>query len=366
MDGFGFGVWAGHIPVFKEDLQLSSLSLSEVLLALVVGSIITMPLAGRAIARFGSRRIVWIGCTAYLLSIAGLGLVSSLWPLVWMAGVFGASKGALDISVNAQGVWVEKLVGKPIVSSFQGFWSLGGLFGASITSFALHHGGNTHQDFLRTAAMLGVCSIAGAQLLRSGDRQAVIEKKRWQLPDATLLRLAGIAFLGLFAEGAMSDWGGVFLKTSVGVSLAQAAIGYAAFSLSMAAGRFFGDWLIARFDSIAVLRVCGLLLFCGLSFALALNTWWASLAGFICAGFGVANIVPVIWGTAGRNSAIGAGPAIATVATVGYFGFLAGPPLIGVLATALSVRLALVIVGVFGLLIAGYARVATEPRQSIE
>ncbi|WP_213807134.1 MFS transporter [Granulicella sp. dw_53] len=358
LDGVGFGVWAAHIPVFKESLHLSSLSLSEVLLSLVLGSILTMPLAGRAIARFGSRLIVWIASAAYALAIAWLGSVHSLWPLVINAAVFGAAKGAFDVSVNAQGVWVEEQIGKPIVSSFQGFWSVGGLLGAVVSSYALRHGSGTHEDFSWTALILAVFLLMGGAFLLKEERHTS-SKGRWQLPDPHLLRLAGIAFLGLFAEGAMADWGGVYLKSSVGVSLAQAAIGYAVFSISMAGGRFAGDWLIARFNPVMILRASGLLLFGGLSFALALNVWWAAILGFICAGFGVANIVPVIWGAAGRNSVLGTGPAIATVATVGYFGFLAGPPLIGAVATVLNIRLALGIVGLFGLAIAGSSPVAT-------
>ncbi|QHN04785.1 MFS transporter [Granulicella sp. WH15] len=362
VDGIGFGVWAAHIAVFKETLHLSSISLSEVLLALVIGSILTMPLAGYTIARTGSRLVIWISASAYILAVAGLGYVDGMVPLICVAAAFGAAKGALDVSVNAQGVWVEQKLGKPIVSSFQGFWSLGGLFGASISSYALRHGSHTHEDFFRTALLLVVCTCAGSPLLLPGDRHepASEEKPRWRRPDPALLRLAGIAFLGLFAEGAMADWGGVYLKSSVGVSLSQAAIGYAAFAVSMATGRFAGDWLIAKFHPVAILRACGLLLFCGLSFALALNVWWAAIVGFVCTGFGIANIVPVIWGAAGRNLTVGTGPALATVTTVGYFGFLAGPPLIGALATLVTVRPALIIVALFGLAITASSHVAIE------
>jgi MFS family permease len=360
VDGIGFGVWAAHIPVFKENLHLSSSSLSKVLLALVLGSILTMPLAGRVIARFGSRLIIYIASAVYILATGALSFVGSFWPLVFIAAAFGAAKGAFDVSVNAQGVWVERKVGKPIVSSFQGFWSIGGLLGATLSSYALRHGSGTHANFSRTAIVMLVSALAASPFLLNGDTHEAASKRPFQLPDKAILRLAGIAFLGLFAEGAMADWGGVYLKTSVGVSLAQAAIGYAAFSISMAAGRFAGDRLIARFAPVTILRSCGLLLFCGLSFALALNVWWAAILGFICAGFGVANIVPVIWGAAGRNRVLGAGPALATVATVGYFGFLAGPPLIGAVATALNVRLALIIVGLFGLAIAGSSRAAVQ------
>jgi len=351
VDGIGFGVWAAHIPVFKANLHLSSTSLSWVLLALVVGSIFTMPLAGQAIAHFGSRPVAWTAVTAYLLALVGLSRAASLWPLIIAAAAFGASKGALDVSINAQGVWVERQVGKHIMSAFQGFWSVGGLLGASLSSYALRHNGTTQQDFLRTAVVLAVCALASSPFLLREEPHAA-ENSGLRLPDAALLRLAGIAFLGLFAEGAMADWDGVYLNTSVGVSLAQAAIGYAAFSISMAAGRFVGDWLIARYNPRTILRVCGLLLFTGLGLALAFNGWWSGLLGFILAGLGVANIVPVIWGAAGRNRVIGAGPALATVTTVGYFGFLAGPPIIGAVTTVLNIRLALIIVALFGLAIA--------------
>jgi len=359
VDGVGFGVWAAHIPVFKANLHLSSTSLSWVLLALVVGSIFTMPIAGQAIAHFGSRSVAWTAVSAYLLAVVGLSQASTLWPLIFAAAAFGASKGALDVSINSQGVWVERQVGKHIMSAFQGFWSVGGLLGASLSSYALRRGGTTHQDFLGTAVVLALCALASSPLLLK-EEPHITGKARFQLPDAALLRLAGIAFLGLFAEGAMADWDGVYLNTSVGVSLAQAAIGYAAFSISMAAGRFVGDWLIARFSPRTILCNCGLLLFGGLGLALLFNGWWSSLLGFILAGLGVANIVPVIWGAAGRNRVIGAGPALATVTTVGYFGFLAGPPIIGAVTTVLNIRLALIIVALFGLAIAASSRIVAE------
>jgi MFS family permease len=360
VDGVGFGVWAAHIPVFKENLGLSASRLSEALLALVVGAIVTMPLAGRAIARFGSRPVIFLGCSFYLLAIAAFSFVTSHLPLVLVASLFGAAKGAFDVSVNAQGVWVEQQLGKPIVSSFQGFWSLGGLLAAALSSYALRHGSGTRQDFLCTAILLLLAAASASPfLLREPPHPSA--HQRFQMPDIALLRLAGIAFLGLFAEGAMADWGGVYLKSSVGVTLAQAAIGYAIFSISMATGRFAGDRLIARFPPVAILRVCGLLLFCGLAFTLAVNLWWSAILGFLCAGFGIANIVPVLWGAAGRNTVLGPGPALATVATFGYFGFLAGPPLIGALATLLGIRIALVVVGLFGLAIAAFSRTALQP-----
>ncbi len=362
VDGVGFGVWAAHIPAFRDELHLTATTLSYALLALVVGSIFTMPLAGAIIHRKGSRPVAWVAAAVYILALLGLASVVTYPHLLIFAALFGASKGALDVSINAQGAFVEQRLGRPVVSSFQGFWSLGGLFGAGASSFALRHGFGTHQDFLLAAGLLILCSLAGAPVLLKEPPHAPAPKAAKGAPrfDPRLLRLAVVAFLGLFGEGAMADWDGVFLKTSVGVSLSKAAIGYAAFSIAMASGRFAGDALIARFQPKAILRLSGGLLALGVVLALALNVWWAAIAGFICAGLGVANIVPVIWGAAGRDKVIGAGPALATVTTVGYFGFLAGPPLIGFLATLTSLRLALGVVALFGIAIAFLAKFAEE------
>lgn len=359
VDGAGFGVWAAHIPVFKQDLHLTSSSLSGVLFALVLGSIFAMPLAGVVIHRYGSRFVIWAAAPTYVLAIAALGFVPNLLFLLIAVGLFGAAKGALDVSINAQGVWVEQQLHRKIVSSFQGFWSIGGLFAASLSGYALNHGFGIHQDFGIAAGCLSVCVCLSLPFLLK-EEQITHTKVGWQPPDSALLRFAGIAFLGLFAEGAMADWDGVYLRSIVGVTLAQAAGGYAAFSLAMAAGRFAGDTIIARFKTAAILRACGFLLCGGVSFALLLNIPWAAFLGFICAGFGISIIIPVVWGTAGRNQVIGPGPALATVTTIGYFGFLAGPPLIGVISTALNVREALGVVALFGLLIAGLAGFATR------
>lgn len=358
-DGAGFGVWAAHIPVFKELLHLSSTALSVILLALVLGSLVSMPLVGQLVARLGSRTVVYAAIAGYILATAALSRVAGFWLLVALAALFGAAKGALDVSINAQGAYVERKLGKLVISSFQGCWSLGGLLGATVSSYILRRGGSIRTDFLEISFALLICAVVACPFLLREETKAG-SSPAWRLPDRRLLRIAGIAFLGLFAEGAMADWDGVYLNTSVGVTLAQAALGYAVFSLAMAAGRFVGDRLLERFTPVAVLRVSGCVLCGGVAFALVLNSWWAALLGFLCAGLGLANIVPVVWGAAGRDQTIGAGPALATVTTVGYFGFLAGPPVIGALAAVSSVRIALIAVSLFGVAIAGFSRSATQ------
>ena len=181
-------------------------------------------------------------------------------------------------------------------------------------------------------------------------------------PDVALLRLAMVGFFGLMAEGAIGDWASVYLHSEVGVTLSLAAAGYAAYSIAMAAGRFSGDWLAERVSGKNILQGSGLLMAAGIGCALVFPSWWPAVAGLMLTGIGVANVVPVIWGAAGRDTRMGAGPAISTVTTVGYLGFLMGPPIIGSLSVAIGLRLAMVVIVLAGLVVAaGPVFLSVEP-----
>jgi MFS family permease len=170
-------------------------------------------------------------------------------------------------------------------------------------------------------------------------------------PDAVLLRFAALAFFGLMAEGAIGDWAPVYLHSNVGVTLSRAAAGYAAYAIAMAAARFSGDWLAQRFSGKNILHVSGLLIAVGMSCALLVPSWWPAVGGLMLTGIGIANIVPVIWGVAGRDTRMGAGPAISAVTTIGYCGFLTGPPVIGSLAVVVGLRLAMAVIALAGIVV---------------
>jgi MFS family permease len=329
-----------------------------------------MPLTGFLSEHFGSRRVVQASAVIYVGMVALLAQATSLSSLILFAGLYGASKGAFDVAVNAHAVPVEKAYGSPIMSFFQGCWSAGGLFGAGAASLMLQHGGTTQKDLSLTAGALILCCLwavpAQARTAKTQPAQTQpaqshtvqsrtfksVRSGKFPLPDAAILRLAAIAFFGLMAEGAISDWASVYLHSNVGVTLSLAAAGYAAYAIAMAAGRFAGDWLAQRLSGPAILHGSGLLVAIGMACALLAPSWYPAVAGLILTGLGIANIVPVIWGAAGRNTRLGAGPALSMVTTIGYFGFLAGPPIIGTISLAIGLRLAMIAIAIAGLIVA--------------
>ena len=355
VDGVGFGSWAAHVPVFKQFLHLENGSLTFVLLSLIVGAIVTMPVTGQLIEHYGSRRVIRAAAVLYVLMVALLAQAASLPFLILFAGLYGAAKGAFDVAVNAQAITVEKQYGLPIMSFFQGCWSAGGLLGAGAASLMLQHGGSARSDLSLTAGALMLCNLWAMPLLACETVGKAVKPRgsaKFIWPDAALLRLAAVAFFGLMAEGAIGDWASVYLHSEVRVTLALAAAGYAAYAIAMAAARFAGDWLAQRLSGKNILQASGLLIAVGMGCALLFPSWRPAVGGLMLTGIGIANIVPVIWGAAGRDTRMGAGPAISTVTTVGYCGFLTGPPVIGSLSVVVGLRPAMAVIALAGIVVA--------------
>ena len=353
VDGMTFGTWAALIPSFQQKFGLSPAHISVVLLGLIAGAMVSMPLAGKLIGRHGSRRVAnpaGIGFATMLLLLA---YAPSFGTLIGAAVLFGIWKGALDVSVNSQAITVENAAAQPIMGSFQGFWSLGGLSASALLSFLMRQG------FSPTILMTGmsICLVlvaawtAGRLLPDVKHTPNHMAAKKTARPYL-LWFLGGLGFLALFSEGAMFDWSAVYIRSVGGFSVAQAPVGFAAFALCMASGRFFGDWFTATVGPVNVLRYSGAVLAAGIAIAVTMHHWLAILAGFALVGFGTANIVPVLFGVAGRLEGRGTGDSLAAVTTMGYLGFLAGPPLIGFLAAGVGLPMALSLVIVSGTVIA--------------
>jgi MFS family permease len=351
VDGAGFGTWAAHVPIFKQFLHIENGSLTFVLISVIVGAIISMPVTGQLIARYGSRRVIRNVAISYVLMIGLLAQASSFWLLVIFAGLFGAAKGAFDISVNVQAMAVEKHYGRPSMSFFQGCWSAGGLLGAGAAGLMLQRQGTVQSDLSFTAGVLGLCCILTLPMLvGEAVRPRAAAKLVW--PNTALLRIAVLASFGLLAEGAIADWASVYLHSNIGVTLPFAAAGYAAYAIAMAVARFSGDWLAQRVSGKNILHGSGLLIAAGLVCTLVSHSWWPAVFGLMLAGTGVANVVPVIWSVAGRDTRMGAGPAISATATIGYCGFLTGPPIIGSLAVMIGLRQAMGVIVLCGIMVA--------------
>lgn len=344
LNGAGYANWVVRIPAVQERLALSAGSLGLALLGVSLGALVTMPLVGGLVARVGSRPVTSFAAFAFCLAVPLPGFAPSLPLLALSLFVIGATSGALDVSMNAQAVTVERHLGYSVMSSFHGLFSLGGLAGSAMGGFLASRGVSPERHLMGVAVALFVVALVAARSLLHASADASSDAPAFARPSRALLALGVLAFCVLLGEGAMADWSAVYLRDSVGSSPGFAATGYAAFSLAMAAGRFTGDTLTARLGPVRLVRGGGVLAAAGLGGALVLGHPVAAVVGFGCVGAGLSAIFPSVLSAAGRTHAVAPGTAIAAVSTLGYTGFLAGPPLIGFVAELVTLRGALGVV----------------------
>ena len=341
LNGFALASWFVRIPTVQEKLGVGEGALGLALLGAAVGALVSMTVAGALVSRLGSRPVV--GATALLLalSLLPLAFAPSLPFLVGALFLLGASNGMLDVSMNAHAVEVERGYARPIMSSFHAAFSFGGLAGAALGGLVAGAGIGILPHFLTVTTLCAVAAaVAYGSLLpatadardRTGEADGDAEAPAFVRPTRALAGLGIVAFCVLLGEGAVSDWSAVYLAGTLGSGPALAAAGFAAFSLTMALGRLVGDKLTERLGPVTLVRSGGLLAALGLGASLLVAQPLVALLGFACAGAGFSIVFPLALSAAGRTRDTLPGPAIAAVATAGYFGFLVGPPLIGFLA----------------------------------
>jgi MFS family permease len=344
INGAALASWVPHIPAIKSRHMMSDGQLGLVLLSMAAGSVVALPVAGWLVGRLGSRVMTAAAGIALCLALPLPVASPSVALLSLSLALLGACNGLLDVSMNAQAAEVEQRVGRPIMSSFHALFSLGGVAGALLAGGAMAVGiGDVAHVRVSAFVALSAAAVALPGLARpraaGGHAGPAVAR-----PSGTLLTLGILALLGLMAEGAMADWSAVYLHDTLGSSPSVAAVGFAAFSLAMAVGRFTGDVLVGRLGPRRVLRGSSVVAAVGLGTALLLGHPAIGVVGCALVGLGIANIIPVLFSAAARVPGVPPGQALAAVATTGYLGFLAGPPLIGVVAEAagLAVGLGLV------------------------
>ncbi|KGF78927.1 hypothetical protein IA69_27480 [Massilia sp. JS1662] len=354
LNGAGIGVWAAHVPLVQARAGIDTGVLGFLLLTIAGGAISAMPLSGWMAGRWGTRTVVVGSGLLFALMSAVLMNMSGLVPLFVAAYVFGASNGVLDVAMNANASEVEAARGIPTMSSFHGFYSLGGLIGAALGGLLIAAGLGDG----RGALMVGVAIFAA--VLACGGRLLAVppapHASHFALPRGPALFLGLLALLCFAIEGALVDWSALLLKERTQVDAATAALGYSAFSVTMAACRFAGDRLVLRFGPLRVMIVGGLGMFAGLMLAVVSTAFWLSALGLALIGLAAANVVPLIFAAAARMPGMSAGGGLATVATLGYAGLLMAPPLLGAIAAHTNIAVALGILSLSGIVIAANAR----------
>jgi MFS family permease len=345
-NGFLSTTWAVHIPRIRGLLGLSNGELGLCLWAGTLGLFLGMTLGGWIVERYQSQFVT--GVATLCLGLATImAVVSANWlALVLSLIPFGFFNGLMDVSMNSQAAAFERCTGRSVMSSFHALFSLGGLvgtlFGAAL--LAVNCTPPAHVLIASVPFMIGGCFLYRG--LIPEERHDGALRFFISIPTRNLIPLAVMAFVFFLAEGAVFDWSGVFLKTELQVDISAAGIGYGAFSLLMASVRFSGDFWVARFGRLVVFVVGAVIGAAGLVLACLARNYLIAVAGFGLVGAGLANCIPLIFSAAARQSGVSFGRAIASVASAGYFGLFAGPPIIGSVAQLIGLEGALLLVAV--------------------
>ena len=359
LHGLCFASWASRIPTIQSELNLSASSLGTILFALPLGFFISLAFAGWLIAKIGSKKAVVLSSTLYSLSLVGIGLSTSPLQVAASLLLFGFFANMLNISVNTQAVAVEELYQKRLMATFHGLWSVAGFAGAAFGTWMIGKSVPPLQHFIFVCLFVLIGIAISAFYLVEKDKQTDKKNPILALPDKSLLGLGLIAFCSMMVEGAMFDWSGVYFMNVIKVNSELTGIGYTTFMVSMAGMRFLADALAGRFGLRWILQTSGMLATIGLLLAVVLPQLIPSLLGFLLIGMGVSSVVPMVYSAAGKSKSMSAGMAITAVSSLGFMGFLIGPPLMGFIADASSLRgsfLALTIMSVAVVVISSLLR----------
>jgi len=361
VNGFIMGSWAPQIPLMLPRHGLSAFGLGLLILGLGAGAVGAMALSGRLIARLGSRAVLRGFGVAASGSLAAVVLAPTL-PLVALAMVgMGGMIGCMDVAMNANAVEVERRLGRAIMSSSHGFWSLGGMLGGSLGGVLIVALGAAGHALVVSAVALGLV-LGAAPALRGAPpvprHLAATGGVGSHWPSGGAIWLLGLMALGaMVPEGAVLDWSALYLKRELGSAVAVSGLAFAGFAAAMAVMRFAGDHLRNRHGAVATLRLSGAVATAGLLAASLAPSAALAIAGFALAGLGIANMVPIILSAAGNHPGLGAGVGISVVTMMGYSGILVAPASIGLVADHIGFRLTY---AVLALVLAGVAALAAR------
>ncbi|MCM5680287.1 MFS transporter [Schlegelella sp. S2-27] len=352
--GFLFATWGVHIPTVKAHYEIGEGALGLALLAAGIGALLGLSRAGTLVGRFGAKGVALVCGVASAAMLGLLLILPGYAGLLAALAVFGGASSIFDVAINAEASELERRQARPIMSHFHAMFSLGGMAGAAIGSLLLGWQVDA-MSHLVGVAVAGALAIGAACLQMLPPEQAG-EDAGFSLPRGALLLLGVLAALGLISEGAMYDWSVLYLQNELGSPQDQAALAYASFSGAMALARFAGDWVRSRTSPATLMRASAALSAAAMALVLLVGHPGVALVGFAFVGVGLGNVVPVLFSAAAHVPGTSPAHGIAAVSSVGYLGFMAGPPLIGVLAQGSSLTAALFVVVLFTAVLAGLSR----------
>ncbi|SNX69121.1 fucose permease [Cereibacter ovatus] len=354
-NGLVMGAWAPQIPLLLPRHGIGEGAMGLLILALGAGAVAAMALTGGLVARHGSRTVLRLFAVAASLTLAAVVLAPGLYGLTLAMVAMGACIGCMDVAMNANAVEVERRLGRAVMSSSHGFWSLGGFTGGGLGGLLIATLGAGAQALVVSMAALAVVLVAGRPLLAEPPAPAHAPARRG-LPRGAAIWLIGLmALFCMVPEGAVLDWAALYVMQELGGGTASSGLAFGLFSAAMAAMRFAGDRVRNRFGAVHTLRASAVLAAVGLAAAsIAPSEGWA-LAAFAVTGLGIANTVPITFSAAGNQPGLSPGAGISTVAMMGYSGILVAPSSIGVIAEQTGFRLTYAALALLLLVVAALA-----------
>jgi MFS family permease len=360
--GFLFASWTAHIPALQRHLGLSDGRLGLALLGAPIGSILALALAARTLPRVGSRPMVRLALLGYCVSGPFIGLTNSFDAFFVAFLLWGFFQGTLDVSMNTQAIAVERMSGRVLMPGFHGSWSSGALVGAVTGAAAVGLGVSLSAQLLLLAIpCLAVVGWLTARMIperRGEDDRSSSDTSpdgRRGVLHGALIVLGGIAFADMLCESAAADWAAVYLRNSLHTVPVVAGMGFAAYSLAMLVVRLSGNRLYSRFAVERVLPLLAVVATLGFVGGLIIARPVSVLIGFALLGAGLGSVVPMTLRAAGAVGSVNTGRAVATVAGCGWAGYVVGPVVIGTIASATTLHVALFLIPV----LTGIVAVAT-------
>ena len=363
VNGAMIGSWIAHIPWLQDHLGISKGTLGLCLLCMAAGALVSMPLTGHLLDRRPSASVTRWSTLVFCLMLPLPLLATNPYVLGAILFVFGASSGAMDVSMNAHGVAIQETLDRPVMSSFHGGWSVGGFVAAGLAGLAAAAGLDPRVESLIVGVGLLLLSVWITSRLGSASAHSSAGQGL-ALPTRAVLLIGGLCFLVMLTEGAIGDWSGIYLRHDTGASSAAAATAFTGFSLGMAVARLSGDAVNVRLGAVTLLRGGTALVAITLGAVLVVGQTIPAVIGFALCGLGIANAVPLLFTAAGQIDP--PGPSLAAAFTLGYTGFIVGPPVIGLLSdhVGLPQTLALVVLAPVAVTVLGGRAISRSNRRS--
>jgi predicted MFS family arabinose efflux permease len=350
-----------HVPSVKAHFALDERLLAVALFATSLGSLSTLLMAGRFVGRFGTRNASALAGAVFCAALALTLLVPNLGGLLCAMLLLGAGESVFDVAINAEGTSLEVQSGRAVMSGFHGMFSLGAMLGASSAALMLRASVPDRVQLVGVAVAVaaGIAMASRGMLPAQGNGAQGEAHFAW--PHGALLVIGLLIFSGMLAEGVMYNWSVLYVKQELGTSQDRAALAYVAFAGATAVARFGGDVIRVRFSERAMLLVGPLMAALAMGVVLLLARPWVAIAGFALVGAGLATIVPILYNAATRVPGVSRAAAIASVSSIGYLGFMAGPPILGGIAHATTLTVAMATLIVASLVLAVGSRWVPTP-----